>query len=68
MNDKLKRIIANASKVFILTDENVAPFWLPETEYWLGCEEAVEIVLKPGERQKHDLCPAYLENFDALSC
>ena len=53
MNDKLKRIIANASKVFILTDENVAPFWLPETEYWLGCEEAVEIVLKPGERHKN---------------
>ena len=53
MSDKLKRIIANASKVFILTDENVAPFWLPETEYWLGCDEAVEIVLKPGEQHKN---------------
>ena len=52
MNDKLKRIVANASKVFILTDENVAPFWLPETEHWLGCEKAVEIVIKPGEKHK----------------
>lgn len=52
MNDKLKQIVANASKVFILTDENVAPFWLPETEYWLGCENAVEIVIKPGEKHK----------------
>ena len=53
MSDKLKQIVADASKVFILTDENVAPFWLPETEYWLGCEEAVEIVLKPGEQHKN---------------
>lgn len=52
MNDKLKQIVANASKVFILTDENVAPFWLPETEYWLGCENAVEIVIKSGEKHK----------------
>ena len=52
MNDKLKQIVANASKVFILTDENVAPFWLPETEYWLGCENAVEIVIKSGEKYK----------------
>ena len=52
MNDKLKQIIAEASRVFILTDENVAPFWLPETEYWLGCEDAVEIVIKAGERYK----------------
>ena len=31
MSDKLKKTISEASKVFILTDENVAPFWLPET-------------------------------------
>ena len=53
MSDKLKNIISEASKVFILTDENVAPFWLPETEYWLGCENAVEIVLRPGEKYKN---------------
>lgn len=52
MNDKLKQIVAETSKVFILTDENVAPFWLPETEYWLGCKNAVEIVIKPGEKHK----------------
>lgn len=50
--EELKRILAEASQVFILTDENVAMFWLPETEHWLGCENAVEIVLKPGERFK----------------
>lgn len=53
MSDKLKHTISAASKVFILTDENVAPFWLPETEYWLGCENAVEIVLRPGEKYKN---------------
>ena len=52
MSDKLKNTISEASKVFILTDENVAPFWLPETEYWLDCEDAVEIVLRPGEKYK----------------
>ena len=52
MNESLKKAIVEASKVFILTDENVAPFWLPETEYWLGCENAVEIVIKPGEKHK----------------
>ena len=45
MSEKLKNTISEASQVFILTDENVAPFWLPETEYWLGCENAVEIVM-----------------------
>ena len=45
-------ILSKASQVFILTDENVAPFWLPETEYWLGCENAVEIVIKSGEKYK----------------
>ena len=53
MSDKLKHTISAASKVFILTDENVASFWLPETEYWLGCENAVEIVLRPGEKYKN---------------
>ena len=53
MNDKLKQTIADASKVFILTDENIAPFWLSEVEYWLKCEKAVEIVIKPGERHKN---------------
>ena len=50
MSNELKNTISEASKVFILTDENVAPFWLPETEYWLDCEDAVEIVLRPGEK------------------
>ena len=53
MNDKLKQIISEASKVFILTDENVAPFWLPEVEHWLNCENAFEIVIKSGERHKN---------------
>lgn len=53
MNDKLKQIFDKASKVFILTDENVAPFWLPEIEYWLNCKNAVEIVIKAGERHKN---------------
>ena len=53
MSEKLKNTISAASKVFILTDENVAPFWLPETEYWLGCENAVEIILRPGEKYKN---------------
>lgn len=52
MSNELKNTISEASKVFILTDENVAPFWLPETEYWLDCEDAVEIVLRPGEKYK----------------
>lgn len=45
-------ILSNASQVFFLTDENVAPFWLPETEYWLGCKNAVEIVIRSGEQYK----------------
>lgn len=52
MNESLKKAIVEASKVFILTDENIAPFWLPETEYWLGCKNAVEIVIKSGEKYK----------------
>lgn len=53
MNDKLKQIFDKASKVFILTDENLAQFWLPEIEYWLNCKNAVEIVIKAGEQHKN---------------
>lgn len=49
---ELKKTLSETSQVFILTDENIAMFWLPETEHWLGCERAVEIVLKPGEKYK----------------
>ena len=50
--DELKEMFADASKVFVLTDANVAMYWLPELEHWLGCEQAVEIVVKAGERYK----------------
>ena len=53
MSNKLNNIISEASQVFILTDENVVPFWLPETEYGLGCENVVEIVIKAGEQHKN---------------
>ena len=53
MNDKLKQIFDKTSKVFILTDENVVQFWLPEIEYWLNCKNAVEIVIKAGEQHKN---------------
>ena len=53
MNVKLKQIFDKTSKVFILTDENVAQFWLPEVEYWLNCKNAVEIVIRAGERHKN---------------
>lgn len=46
-------ILSKASQVFILTDENVAPFWLPEVEYGLNCEKAIEILIKPGEQHKN---------------
>ena len=46
-------MLSKASQVFILTDENVAPFWLPEVEYGLNCENAIEIVIKPGEQHKN---------------
>ena len=49
----MKVQINNYSSVFILTDENVAPFWLPEVCHWLHCPEAVEIIIKPGEQQKN---------------
>jgi 3-dehydroquinate synthase len=51
-HDELKELLADASKVFVLTDANVAMYWLPELEHWLGCEQAVEIVVKAGERYK----------------
>lgn len=46
-------MLSNASQIFILTDENVAPFWLPEVAYWLDCGNAVEILLKSGEKHKN---------------
>ena len=49
MSDKQNYTISQA---FILTDENVAPFWLPEVAHWLNCNNAVEIVIKPGEQYK----------------
>lgn len=50
--EELKKTLSEASQVFVLTDENVAQYWLPELEHWLGCEHAVEIVVKAGERYK----------------
>ena len=49
----MQKIISDASKVFILTDENVFPFWLPEVAHWLHCDAAIEIVIKPGEQHKN---------------
>lgn len=46
-------MLSKASQVFILTDENIAPFWLPEVEYGLNCENAIEIVIKLGEQHKN---------------
>ena len=53
MSDNLKYTISEASKVFILTDENVAPFWLPEVAHWLHCDAAIDIVIKAGEQHKN---------------
>ncbi len=53
MNDRLRTIITEASQVFILTDEDVAPFWLPEVAHWLHCDSAVDIVIKAGEQHKN---------------
>jgi 3-dehydroquinate synthase len=53
MKDKLKQTISEASQIFILTDKNVAPFWLPEVAHWLHCETATDIVIKPGEQHKN---------------
>ena len=46
-------MLSEASQVFILTDENVAPFWLPEVAHWLHCDSAVDIVVKAGEQHKN---------------
>ena len=48
----MKEILSEASQVFVLTDENVAQYWLPEVEHWLGCEQAEEIVIGAGESHK----------------
>ena len=53
MLDKQIQTVFEASQVFILTDENVAPFWLPEVAHWLHCDSAVEIVIKAGEQYKN---------------
>lgn len=50
--EELQEVLSEASQVFVLTDENVAQYWLPELEHWLGCEQAVEIIVKAGERYK----------------
>lgn len=52
MNDKLRQTIAEASKIFILTDETVASFWLPEVVHWLHCDSATDIIIKAGEQHK----------------
>ena len=49
----LKQTIANASQIFILTDDNVSPFWLPEVAHWLHCDAAIDIVIKAGEQHKN---------------
>ena len=51
--DCLKNTISKASQVFVLTDENVAPIWLTEVEFWLGCQNAFEVVIKAGEQHKN---------------
>lgn len=50
--EELKETLAGTSQVFVLTDENVAQYWLPELEHWLGCEQAEEIVIGAGESYK----------------
>lgn len=65
--EELKETLAEASQVFVLTDENVAQYWLPELEHWLGCEQAEEIVIAAGENHKtlqtaQEVWEALLEN------
>ena len=65
--EELKEILAEASQVFVLTDENVAQYWLPELEHWLGCEQAEEIIIGAGESHKtlqiaQDIWETLLEN------
>lgn len=49
---ELKQTLADASLVVVLTDENVAPYWLSELKHWLACEEAMELVIPAGETSK----------------
>ena len=49
----LESMLSETSQVFILTDENVAPFWLPEVAHWLHCDSTNEIVIKAGEQYKN---------------
>ena len=46
-------MLSKASQVFVLTDENIAPFWLPEVAHWLHCDSAIDIVIKSGEQHKN---------------
>lgn len=46
-------MISEASQTFVLTDEIVAPLWLSEVKNWLGCENAIEIIVKSGEQHKN---------------
>ena len=46
-------MLSKASMVFILTDENVVSFWLPEVVHWLHCGSAIDIVIKAGEQHKN---------------
>ena len=50
--EDLKHILTDASKVFVLTDVNVAALWLPEVKHWLGIEDAETLVIEPGEQHK----------------
>ena len=50
--EELQNRVVEASRVFVLTDENVAPLWLTETLHWLRCKSSVDIVIKSGEQQK----------------
>ena len=45
--------INDYSSVFILTDDNVAPFWLPELCYWMDSKNAIDIIIRSGEEQKN---------------
>ena len=48
--DKLQSIVESASQVFLLTDENVASEWLPDIKDVLHCKNAIEIIIKAGEK------------------
>lgn len=49
----MESMLSEASQIFILTDENVAPFWLPEVTHWLHCDLATDIIIKAGEKYKN---------------